>query len=121
MQTSSSMSGISSSGGGKSNLDAGSLYPFGRPLISNVGFPNNDVMVISFRDGRSVYVPLSLFPNLRDANRELLENWRIIGEGIGIHWPDLDEDLPAEAFLGGGLLVRNNPGTLQRYHRLEMQ
>jgi hypothetical protein len=44
-------------------------------------------------DGREIRVPLEWFPKLRNASPEARRNWRLIGKGIGIHWPDLDEDL----------------------------
>jgi len=39
------------------------------------------------------------FPKLRDADESDLENWRLIGNGIGIHWETLDEDISVEGLL----------------------
>jgi hypothetical protein len=50
-------------------------------------------------DGREIGVPLEWFPKLRDADEKELKNWRLIGNGIGIHWETLDEDLSVEGFL----------------------
>lgn len=50
-------------------------------------------------DGRIISVPLEWFPTLRDAGPRQREHWRLIGEGIGIHWPDLDEDVSVAALL----------------------
>jgi hypothetical protein len=36
-------------------------------------------------------------------------NWRLIGDGVGIHWPDLDEDISIE-----GLLLAKRSGESQR-------
>jgi hypothetical protein len=44
-------------------------------------------------DGRELAVPLEWFPRLRDATPEQRRNWRFIGRGQGIHWPDVDEDI----------------------------
>ncbi len=44
-------------------------------------------------DGREIRIPLEWFPRLREATMEQLENWRFIGNGEGIHWNELDEDL----------------------------
>jgi hypothetical protein len=44
-------------------------------------------------DGRELAVPLEWFPRLRDATTEQRKNWRFIGRGQGIHWPDVDEDI----------------------------
>ena len=54
---------------------------------------SNASMIISLSDGREISVPLEWFPKLRDASKEELNNWRLIGNGEGIHWEKLDEDL----------------------------
>lgn len=51
-------------------------------------------------DGRELATPLEWFPRLRDASAEQRKNWRPIGKGEGIHWPDLDEDVSINALLG---------------------
>jgi len=50
-------------------------------------------------DGREVVAPLEWFPRLRDASPEQRANWRPIGGGVGIRWPDLDEDLAVAGLL----------------------
>jgi len=50
-------------------------------------------LVVHLEDGRTVCVPLECFPKLRDASAEALGDWRLVGCGVGIHWPTLDEDL----------------------------
>ena len=67
-------------------------------LASKVRF-TGDMLYILLMDGREIGVPLLWFPKLRQANKEQLENWRLIGKGIGIHWEDLDEDLSVSALL----------------------
>ena len=54
---------------------------------------------IVLADGREIVVPLEWFPRLRDAVPEQRENWRPIGGGVGIHWPDLDEDISVAGLL----------------------
>ncbi|TAN59255.1 MAG: DUF2442 domain-containing protein [Rhodospirillales bacterium] len=44
-------------------------------------------------DGREISAPLEWFPRLRDASPDQRRNWRLIGRGVGAHWPDLDEDI----------------------------
>lgn len=53
----------------------------------------NGVMRVALEDGRRVEVPIEWFPRLRDATPEQRRDLRLIGGGIGIHWPQLDEDL----------------------------
>mgnify|MGYP003350084098 FL=1 len=50
-------------------------------------------------DGRELSAPLEWFPRLRDATAEQRGNWRMIGRGIGIHWPDVDEDISVASLL----------------------
>jgi hypothetical protein len=57
-------------------------------------------LVVHFADGRSLSVPIEWFPRLRDATPEQRNNWRLIGSGTGIHWPDIDEDISVAGLLG---------------------
>lgn len=50
-------------------------------------------MWILFEDGRQLSVPKLYFESLKQASEEKLNNYELIGGGIGIHWEDLDEDL----------------------------
>jgi hypothetical protein len=59
-----------------------------------------DALVVHLEDGRSLSVPLQWFPRLRDATPEQRNNWRLIGPGTGIHWPDIDEDISVAGLLG---------------------
>lgn len=56
-------------------------------------------MFVRLEDGREIAVPLDWFPTLRDANDEQRNNWRFIGDGEGMHWVDLDEDIQVEGLL----------------------
>jgi Protein of unknown function (DUF2442) len=52
-------------------------------------------------DGRSVSVPLAWSWRLSEATPEQRANYEIIGDGQGVHWPDIDEDLSAQGMLTG--------------------
>ena len=58
-----------------------------------------DSLHVSLADGRIVSAPLEWFPKLRDAQPAQIENWRLIGSGIGIHWESLDEDISVRSLL----------------------
>lgn len=60
-----------------------------------------DTLVVDLQDGRTVSVPLAWYPRLFHGTRAERENWRLIGRGEGIHWPDLDEDISIEGLLAG--------------------
>ena len=63
----------------------------------------DDSLVVDLIDGRTISVPLVFYPRLFRATREQRANWRIVGGGFGIHWPDVDEDLSTEGLLRGAL------------------
>ena len=58
-----------------------------------------DILKVTLADGRVVSAPLEWFPRLRDATRKQRNNWRLIGAGVGIRWPDLDEDVSIDGLL----------------------
>ena len=52
-------------------------------------------------DGRVISVPLAWSWRLSDATPAQRKNWQLIGDGHGVYWPDVDEDISAEGMLGG--------------------
>jgi len=60
-----------------------------------------DALAVDLADGRTVIAPLAWYPRLAHGTAPERGNWRLIGPGIGIHWPDLDEDISVEALLQG--------------------
>ncbi len=62
---------------------------------------SDDALTAELTDGRTISVPLDWYPRLTHAMREERDNWRLIGGGEGIHWPDLDEDISVEGLIAG--------------------
>ena len=60
-----------------------------------------DTITAQFVDGRVISVPLAWSWRLSDATSKQRANYRIIGDGDGVHWPDIDEDISAEGMLYG--------------------
>ncbi len=58
------------------------------------------IMIVSLADGREISVPLAWFPRLAGASGEQRGHWELIGQGVGIHWPDVDEDISVPRLLG---------------------
>jgi hypothetical protein len=54
---------------------------------------------VQLMDGREIAVPLEYFPRLRDASREELNRYEIVGQGYGIHWDHLDEHLSVKGLM----------------------
>lgn len=59
------------------------------------------MMHVALTDGRIVSVPLVWFPTLYRATPEQRRQYEIGGGGIGLHWPDLDEDLSVAGLMAG--------------------
>jgi hypothetical protein len=60
-----------------------------------------DTITAHLVDGRVISVPLAWSWRLSEATPAQRANWRLIGDGHGVHWPDIDEDLSAEGMLHG--------------------
>ena len=60
-----------------------------------------DTITAQLMDGRIISVPLAWSWRLSEATPKQRTNWRIIGDGHGVHWPDIDEDISAEGMLYG--------------------
>jgi hypothetical protein len=61
------------------------------PQAINIEYTDS-LLIVELADGRSISAPLIWFPRLSKASKEQLKNWKILGDGEGIHWPDVDED-----------------------------
>ena len=62
---------------------------------------SEDSLTVRLDDGRSLSVPLAWYPRLLHGTSAERENYELIGEGEGIHWPKLDEDISVEGLLAG--------------------
>jgi hypothetical protein len=54
---------------------------------------------VTLSDGRMVSVPLAWFPRLLEASVRQRTEWELIGDGIGMHWPAIDEDISVASVL----------------------
>ena len=61
----------------------------------------DDSITADLADGRTISVPLAWSWRLSDATPEQRANWRLIGSGHGVHWPDVDEDISVRSMLDG--------------------
>ena len=62
---------------------------------------SEDSLTVRLDDGRSLSVPLAWYPRLLHGTVAERENYELIGEGEGIHWPQLDEDISVKGLLAG--------------------
>jgi hypothetical protein len=76
--------------------------PPAKPVVSaraiGVRF-TDDLLYVRLEDGREIGVPLAWFPRLSAATPEQRANWQLLGRGVGLHWPDVDEDLSVASLL----------------------
>ncbi len=70
------------------------------PQAQNVKCTDTAI-IVGLLDGRTITVPLVWFPRLFKASKEQLDNWELLGDGEGIHWPEVDEDLSVAGLLSG--------------------
>ena len=60
-----------------------------------------DTITAYLIDGRVISVPITWSWRLSEATPEQRAHYEIIGNGQGVHWPDIDEDISAEGMLYG--------------------
>ena len=60
-----------------------------------------DELIVALTDGRTIKVPLVWYPRLLHATNEQRNKWKLLSDGEGIHWPEIDEDLSVEGLLTG--------------------
>jgi hypothetical protein len=62
---------------------------------------SEETITAHLTDGRVISVPLAWSWRLSDATPAQRANWELIGDGYGVHWPDVDEDISADGMLNG--------------------
>ncbi len=73
-----------------------------------------DTLSVDLEDGRTVSVPIGWYPRLANGTPVERANFQISGAGLGIHWPDLDEDIGIEGLLLGKKSTES-PGSFERW------
>ena len=71
-----------------------------QPQALSVSF-NESAIIVELIDGRTISVPLTWYPRLSQATTIQLQDWELLGNGEGIHWPQLDEDISVAGLLAG--------------------
>lgn len=69
----------------------------------------DDELVVSLTDGRTLSVPLAWFPRLVNASAQQRAQYELLGDGNGIHWPAIDEDISILGILAGTPAVDADP------------
>lgn len=73
------------------------------PLVSRAraASVSEEAILLELTDGRTVSAPLAWYPRLLAGSVAERANLELIGQGVGVHWPELDEDLSVESVLAG--------------------
>ena len=77
-----------------------SIASSAEPRIKNLQV-TEDLIIDELFDGRTISVPLAWSWRLSEATPEQRAHFEFIGDGEGVHWPELDEDLSAAGLLTG--------------------
>ena len=83
------------------------------PELGNVTV-SEDSLSVALTDGRRISVPLAWYPRLFHASKKERQQYRIIGNGEGIHWSDIDEDISVENILSGKISAES-PQSFERW------
>jgi len=70
------------------------------PRIKNIEV-TDELITARLVDGRIISVPLAWSWRLSEASQQQRHNFELIGDGEGVHWPDVDEDISAHGMLHG--------------------
>lgn len=69
---------------------------------SAVGITFTDLQfTVALKDGRYLTIPLWWYPRLERATRAERKNWKPLGSGVVIQWPDLDEFIEVNHLVHG--------------------
>jgi len=85
------------------------------PSVTDVSL-TDERLNISLSDGRDISVPVVWYPRLMHATTVERSDWRLIGDGSGIHWPQLDEDISVRNVIDGRRSVESQQ-SLQRWFK----
>ena len=61
----------------------------------------HDELIVYLADGRHISVPIVWFPRLAKADMQQRAQYEILGDGEGLYWPELDEDISVFGLLAG--------------------
>ena len=70
------------------------------PRLGDVRITEDEI-IAHLIDGRTISVPLIWSWRLSEATEAQRQHFEILGDGQGIHWPDIDEDISVEGMLHG--------------------
>ena len=85
----------------------------GEPRAEHVHCTDDELVVV-LTDGRTLSVPLAWFPRLANAPVRQRSKYEFLGNGSGIHWPMLDEDISISGLLMGNPSIESHQRPTKR-------
>lgn len=82
------------------------------PCVTAISI-SNERLTISLSDGREISVPMVWYPRLLNATAVERSDWRLIGDGLSIHWPQIEEDISVLNVIEGRPSVENQRSLLR--------
>lgn len=79
-----------------------------RPQVRHVAVTEHE-LIVELADGRRISAPLVWFPRLLAADPAERQSWELLGDGEGIHWPAVDEDVSVAGLLVGAQSQSSRP------------
>ena len=76
----------------------------------------DDELIVMLSDGRTLSVPLAWFPRLAAASTQQRAQHELLGDGSGIHWAAIDEDISVLGLLAGNPSVETESATANKGH-----
>lgn len=70
------------------------------PIIQKVTI-TDETLSVDLSDGRTISVPLAWYPRLLNGSILERNDYRLIADGSGIHWHQLDEDISLKNLILG--------------------
>jgi hypothetical protein len=86
------------------------------PRIGTIDVTDKEIVAVLV-DGRRITVPLTWSWRLLEATAQQRQHFEIIGEGTGVHWPDIDEDISIHGMLHGTPAPRPAQGSAGKSER----
>lgn len=71
----------------------------------------DDEIIVALSDGRTLSVPIAWFPRLAQASPSERADYELFGDGEGIHWSQVDEDISVAGLFAGKPSVEFKGGT----------
>ncbi len=75
------------------------IYEKGLRITQVLAVKKQDSLIVFLSNANTIAIKLSSFPRLKKATQIQLDNWKLISKGIGIEWPEIDEDLSLKGLI----------------------